>query len=74
MQPTTIPQITRHLQLLSAEKLDVVYDFVSFLLERQPEQQENTEDSDIFQTMLVSEAVLRQDWERDEEERAWANL
>ena len=74
MQTTTIPQIMRQLQRLSVEKLDVVYDFVSYLLERQAKQQENTEDSDAFQTMLASEAVLRRDWERDEEEHAWANL
>jgi hypothetical protein len=31
-------------------------------------------DSDARQTMLASEAVLRRDWERPEEEKAWADL
>ncbi len=30
--------------------------------------------SEAFQTMLASEAVLRRDWDRPEEDEAWANL
>jgi hypothetical protein len=47
--------------------LEVVFDFVSYLAERQLT-------SESFQTMLASEAVLRRDWERPEEEAAWAHL
>jgi len=30
--------------------------------------------SEAFQTMLASEAVLRRDWDRPEEDEAWASL
>jgi hypothetical protein len=30
--------------------------------------------SEAWQTMVASEAVLRRDWERPEEDRAWADL
>jgi len=30
--------------------------------------------SESFQTMLASEQALRRDWERPEEEEAWAHL
>jgi hypothetical protein len=30
--------------------------------------------SDAYQTMLASEAVLSRDWDRPEEDEAWANL
>lgn len=30
--------------------------------------------SEAYQTMLASEAVLRRDWDRPEEDEAWANL
>lgn len=67
MQTITVAQIEERLRQLPADKLEVVFDFVSYLAERQltlgP-----------FQTMLASEAVLRRDWERPEEEAAWAHL
>jgi hypothetical protein len=67
MQTITIAQIEERLRQLPADKLEVVFDFVSYLAERQLT-------SDSFQTMLASEAVLRRDWERPEEEAAWAHL
>jgi len=67
MQTITIAQIEERLRQLPPDKLVVVFDFVSYLVERQ-------EASKPFQTMLASEAVLRRDWERPEEEEAWANL
>ena len=67
MQTSTIAQIEERLRQLPADKLEVVFDFVSYLAERQLT-------SDSFQTMLASEAVLRRDWERPEEEAAWAHL
>ncbi|TEU16527.1 MAG: DUF2281 domain-containing protein [Anaerolineales bacterium] len=67
MQTITIAQIEERLRQLPADKLEVVFDFVSYLAERQLT-------SESFQTMLASEAVLRRDWERPEEEAAWAHL
>jgi len=75
-QTITIPQITDCLYQLPADKLVVVYDFVSYLAERQPGKAlwnwEATSES--FQTMLASEPILRRDWQRPEEEAAWAHL
>jgi hypothetical protein len=73
MQTEIIPQITERLQKLSTDKLVVVYDFVSYLLDRETEQLQERS-SEAFQTMLASEAVLRRDWDRPEEDIAWANL
>jgi hypothetical protein len=74
MQAVAIPQITERLQKLPADKLVVVYDFVSFLLERETARTSPGRFSEAFQTMLASEAVLRRDWDRPEEDEAWANL
>jgi len=73
MQTVTLPELTRQLQQLPAEKLAVVSDFVSYLLERAVFRQKEPF-SETWQTMLASEATLRRDWERPEEEQAWANL
>lgn len=73
MQAVAIPQITERLEALPREKLVVVYDFVSYLLDRETDQIQ-VETSDAFQTMLASEAVLRRDWDRPEEDLAWADL
>ncbi len=67
MQAVTIAQIEERLRQLPPDKLAVVFDFVSYLTERQHA-------SEVFQTMLASEDVLRQDWERPEEEAAWSHL
>ncbi|WP_041330866.1 hypothetical protein [Roseiflexus castenholzii] len=74
MQTVTVPEIVEHLQRLSPEKLVVVYDFVSYLLERETGQTLSRTASEAFQPMLASEPVLRRDWERPEEDLAWANL
>jgi hypothetical protein len=66
-QAATISQIEKQLRRLSPEKLAVVLDFVSYLTERQPL-------PEAFQTMLASEQVLRRDWEKPEEDEAWADL
>jgi hypothetical protein len=73
MRTVAIPQITERLQKLPADKLAVVYDFVSYLVEREIRQAQE-KSSEAFQTMLASEAVLRRDWDRPEEDKAWANL
>jgi hypothetical protein len=74
MQPVTIPQIVERLQQLSDERLLVVYDFVSYLTDREGEQVGREGTSEAWQTMVASEAVLRHDWDRPEEDRAWADL
>ena len=74
MQTVTIPQIVERLQQLSDERLLVVYDFVSSLADREGEQTGIEGTSEAWQTMLASEAVLRRDWDRPEEDRAWADL
>jgi len=72
METIAIPQITERLHKLPTEKLVVVYDFVSYLVEQETKQAPRF--SDAFQTMLASESVLRRDWDRPEEDEAWANL
>ena len=74
MQTVTIPQIVERLQELSDARLLVVYDFVSYLADRAGEQASIEGTSEAWQTMVASEAVLRRDWERPEEDRAWADL
>jgi hypothetical protein len=73
MQKVVIPQITEQLRELPSDKLVVVYDFVSYLLERE-RQQAPFQFSEAFETMLASEDVLRRDWDRPEEDEAWASL
>ncbi|MFO3797177.1 MAG: DUF2281 domain-containing protein [Anaerolineales bacterium] len=74
MQTVTIPEIVERLQRLSADKLVVVYDFVSYLFERETGQALVRTASEAFQTMLASESILKRDWELPEEDLAWANL
>ena len=62
-----ISEITKRLRDLSDEKLAVVYEFVNRLAKP-----ENT--SEAISTMLASEAVLHRDWDRPEEDAAWADL
>ena len=67
MATVTIRQIEQQLQQLSPEQLASVFDFVSYLAERRLS-------SSPLSTMLASEAVLRRDWDRPEEDAAWADL
>jgi hypothetical protein len=67
MEAISIEQIEERLRQLPPDKLAVVLDFVLFLAERQVS-------SEAFQTMIASEPVLRRDWEKPEEEKAWAHL
>jgi len=67
MQTVSVAEIEERLRQLPPEKLAVVYDFVSYLTDRQRK-------SPALQTMLASEAVLRRDWDRPEEDEAWADL
>lgn len=67
MDTVTIPQVEERLRRLPPNKLAVVYDFVSYLIERGAS-------SEAFQTMLASEEVLAKDWDTPEEDEAWADL
>jgi hypothetical protein len=73
-QTITIAQITDSLRALPAEKLAVVYDFVSYISEREIKAALQEPAPTSFEFMLASEAVLRRDWDRPEEDAAWANL
>ncbi|HUT93965.1 MAG TPA: hypothetical protein VMY37_31165 [Thermoguttaceae bacterium] len=74
MASGTIAEIDERLRQLPPEKLPVVYDFVSYLLERDTADLLAAGDSGARATMLASEAVLRRDWDRPEEDAAWAHL
>ena len=74
MQAVTVPQITEQLYKLPNDRLAIVYDFISRLLDRGNEQVVRESISEAYQTMLASEAVLRRDWDRPEEDAAWAGL
>ena len=74
MQTVSISKITESLRALPAEKLAVVYDFISYLSER--ELSEILRDTAVkaLECMLASESVLRRDWDKPEEDAAWASL
>ena len=72
--PVTIDQIEERLRHLPPEKLGVVYDFISYLLDREGAELFEAVHSDARQTMMASEEVLRRDWDRPEEDAAWADL
>jgi hypothetical protein len=67
MEPVTIEQIEERLRRLPPEKLAVVLDFVSYLSARE-------EEILALPAMLAAESSLRKDWERPEEDAAWADL
>lgn len=62
-----LARITTQLRQLPPATLEVVADFVSYLTERQRQSEARAE-------MLASEAVLGRDWNRPEEDAAWAGL
>lgn len=74
MASVTIAEIDERLRQLPTEKLPVVYDFVSYLLERDVADLLAARDGGARGTMLASEPVLRRDWDRPEEDAAWAHL
>jgi hypothetical protein len=76
MEAVTISQITEGLRKLPAEQLAVVYDFITFLAERDSygKMLRDAGQSYAIDTMLASEAVLRRDWDSPEEDQAWENL
>ncbi len=66
MNTVSIDAIQERLKELPPEKLLVVYDFVSYMADRCP--------GTALETMLVSEGWLARDWNRQEEDEAWADL
>ncbi|MBA3946049.1 MAG: hypothetical protein H0X37_15970 [Herpetosiphonaceae bacterium] len=74
MESVTLSLIEERLEKLSPERLRVVYDFVSYLAEREQAQGELQPDAGALQTMFASEAVLGHDWNTPEEDAAWAHL
>jgi hypothetical protein len=66
MNTVSIDAIQERLKELPPEKLLVVYDFVSNMADRCL--------GTALETMLVSEGVLARDWNRKEEDEAWADL
>ena len=74
MHTVTIAEIADRLSKLPAEKLVVVYDFVSYLSERELNEGLHDISTRAVECMLASEAVLRRDWDRPEEDAAWASL
>ena len=66
MNTTNLEAIEERLKALPPEKLAVVYEFVSYLAEGCTKS--------ALETMIASEAVLARDWNRPEEEEAWADL
>jgi hypothetical protein len=67
MEAVTIEQIEEQLRRLPPEKLAVVFDFVSYLTDRDAQ-------SELTDVLLAAESSLRKDWERPEEDEAWAHL
>ncbi|MBO9324119.1 MAG: hypothetical protein J7463_01345 [Roseiflexus sp.] len=67
MPSVTIADIDERLQRLPPDKLIVVYNFVSYLLERDLADLLPDADTHAHAAMLVSEAVLHCDWDRPEE-------
>ncbi len=74
MQTVTISQIAERLSALPAEKLAVVYDFVLYLSERETSEILRETATKAIEFMFASESVLRRDWDRPEEDAAWAGL
>lgn len=74
MSSVTTAEIDERLRHFPPEKLIVVYDFVSYLLERDIAHLLTDADPAARATMLASESVLRRDWDRPEEDAAWAHL
>jgi hypothetical protein len=67
MDPATIAHIEEQLRQLPPEKLALVRDIVSYLAERE-------RSAELLETMLASESSLRKDWDRPEEDAAWAHV
>ncbi len=74
MEKVDIAAITESLRKLPADKLVVVYDFVSYLLNRETTRMLRETNREVYEVMLAAEDVLRRDWDTPEEDAAWADL
>lgn len=74
MSSVTISDIDDRMRQLPPDKLAVVFDFVSYLLERDVVGLLADSESDARATMFASEAVLARDWGSTDEDAAWAHL
>jgi hypothetical protein len=66
MNNVSIEAIQERLKQLPPDKLEVVYDFVSYMADRHP--------GTALETMIATEGVLSRDWELKEEDEAWVDL
>jgi hypothetical protein len=73
MTTITVADIDERLRRLPPEKLPVVYDFISYLLERDLADA-LLDDPGPRATLFATEAVLRREWDTPEEDAAWAHL
>jgi len=74
MHAVAIPQINEKLKKLSDEKLIVVFDFISYLAEKELHINMFDSTSKAIECMYASENVFARDWNLPEEDEAWANL
>lgn len=74
MTAVILREIDERLRQLPPEKLAVVYDFISYLIERDAAALLAQAEPDARESALASELVLRRDWDRPEEDAAWAHL
>ena len=74
MQTVTLADITARLRELPVDTLVVVVDFVSYLSERELSEVLRDTGVGTAEFMFASEAVLGRDWNRPEEDAAWASL
>ena len=74
MTAVTLREIDERLRQLPPEKLAVVYDFISFLIERDAADLLAQVEPTVRESALASEPVLRRDWDRPEEDAVWAHL
>jgi hypothetical protein len=74
MNTVTIPQINERLKNLSDDKLVVIFDFISYLAERELNEILLASASKAIDCMYASEEVLARDWNSPAEDEAWASL
>ena len=67
MEPSTVDDIVQQLRWLPSDKLTLVADFVAALTRQEQE-------PDQYALLLATESSLREDWDRPEEDAAWARL
>lgn len=67
MSPITLAGLEEQLRRLPSEQLSLVADFVSALIG----QQDATERAHLLQ---AAASAMRKDWDRPEEDEAWADL